>query len=131
MKGKGKQKEEKKDSPSVNAVIQEIPTDPPSNNVHVNQVSNNDSIIFYTGRETRWMLDSGCSDHITHEASDFTEYHHLTSPEFIRLADGTTRIPYLGKGTITATTYVNGSDKTILLHDVIHCPDLGGRFLSI
>ena len=103
----------------------------PSNNVHVNQVSNNDSIIFYTGRKTRWMLDSGCSDHITHEASDFTEYHRLTSPEFIRLADSTTRIPYLGKGTITATTYVNGSDKTISLHDVIHCPDLGGQFLSI
>ena len=130
LKGKGKQKDEKKDSPLVNVVIQEISTYPLSSNIHVNQVSNNDTMIFYTGHETKWMLDSGCSDHITHETSDFSEYHHLTNLEFIQ-ADGITWIPYLRKGTITATTHINSSDKTILLHDVIHCPDLGGQFLSI
>ena len=78
-KGKGKQKNDKV-SLSVNTVIEEAPPDLSSSNTHVAKTSTpNDVIIFYTGCETRWMLDSGCSDHITHVASDLSEYLPLAS----------------------------------------------------
>ena len=91
----------------------------------------NNPIVFYIARETIWMLDSSCSDHITHEISDFHEYRPLTMPRTICLADENTRISYIGIGTVAATTQIKGVEKHIILRDVIHSPDLGGRFISI
>ena len=77
------------------------------------------------------MLDLGCSDHITHEYSDFSDYHTLASLQFLQLADGTTCISYIGTRTAMAMTCINGIDKTISLCNVIHCPEIGDCFLSI
>ena len=131
-KSKGKHKEDKKDSPSVNMIVEDVPPDPPSSTNHVTQNStSNNAIVFYTGCETKWMLDSGCSDHITHEYSDFSDNHALASPQFVQLADGTTCISYIGTGTVMTMTHINGMDKTISLCNVIHCPEIGSHFLSI
>lgn len=100
FKGKGKQKADTKDLPSVNAVIKEASSEPSPSNLHVDSASN-DSIVFYSGHETKWMLGSGRLDHITHRTSDFTEYQCLHTPKFVHLADSTTRISYLGTGTGT------------------------------
>ena len=77
------------------------------------------------------MLDSGCSDHITHDISDFHEYQRLPTTRTICLADGNTHISYVGIGTVNATTRVKGIERHIILRDVIHSPDLRGRFISI
>ena len=118
-KRKGKQRVDTKNSPSVNAVIEEAPPDPSSSTPHVNSASN-DAIVFYAGCETRWMLDSGCLDHIAHELSDFNQYKRLPNPLFVRLADSTTRISYLGTGTVITRVDINSSNKMILLRNVLH-----------
>ena len=77
------------------------------------------------------MLDSGCSDHIMHDASDFSTYRWLPTLQYICLADGNTHISYLSVGTVSAVTCVKGIQRQITLHNVIHSPDLGGHFISI
>jgi len=77
------------------------------------------------------MLDSGCSDQITSDISDFSEYRSLPMPQHIHLADGNTHVSYIGVGTVSATTTIKGTKKRILLKDVILSPDLGGHFISI
>ena len=66
----------KRNAPSVSTAAPEIQnnTTASTSTVVVASVSMyNDPVIFYIARETRWMLDSGCSDHITHKISDFHE----------------------------------------------------------
>ena len=83
--------------------------------------ANNDTIVFYIVRETRWMLNSGCSDHISHDLSDFAEYNALPSLQFVCLANSATWIPYIGIGIISK---MPGSGMSFhisitLLHDYI------------
>ena len=127
-----KEKETAKEPPSVSATIQEVPNTPSSSTTDVSVASASiESLIFYIAREAKWMLDSGCSDHITHDISDFSKYQRLPIPQYIRLADGNTRVSYVGIGTVIATMRIRGVPKQIILKDVIHSPDLGGRFISI
>ena len=120
-------------TPSVSMAASETPSNttasPPVTVASISMY--NEPIIFYIARETKWMLDSGCSDHITHDISDFHEYRRLPTSRTICLADGNTHISYIGIGTVTATTQVKGVEKHIVLRDVIHSPELGGRFISI
>ena len=96
----------------MSTTIQEILNDTPSSTANVSVVSASiDSVIFYIMRENRWMLDSGCLDHVTHDISDFSEYQQLPFPQYIRLADGNTHISYIGIGTVMATTCVKGVQK--------------------
>ena len=67
----------KRNTPSVSAAVPEASsnTTASTSTVTVASVSAyNDPVVFYIAHETRWMLDSGCSDHITHKISDFHGY---------------------------------------------------------
>lgn len=116
-----KRKEEaeaaKKDSPTVSTTIQETPSDTSSSSSSIVTVASTsiEPVILYIACETKWMLDSGCLDHITHEISDFSEYRCLPTPQHIRLADGSTCVSYVGIGTVTATTRAKGLEKHIML----------------
>jgi len=77
------------------------------------------------------MLDSGCTDHITSNIADFSEYRELPSPRSVHLADGSAMVKYIGSGMVTTTTQVNGQEKKITLLDVLHSPDIAGHFISI
>jgi gag-polypeptide of LTR copia-type len=70
-----KEKETAKDPPSVSTTIQEVSNiaSPSTTNVSVASTSI-ESLIFYITCDTKWMLDLGCSDHITYDVSDFSEY---------------------------------------------------------
>ena len=108
MKKKGKEKEAKTDGLTVNDVNATSHTSsnsPLIPNIDVSVASaNNDAIVFYIACQTRWMLNSGWSDHISHDLSDFAEYHALLSLQFVHLADSATRIPYIGIGMVSAMT---------------------------
>ena len=126
----------KRNTPSVSATAQEPPSDSSSGSsispTYVTVASASiDSVTFYIAHESQWMLDSGCSDHITHEISDFSEYCRLNTPQYVRLADRNTRVAFVGVGTVSAMTQIQGVMKYITLENVIHSPDLGGRFISI
>ena len=89
------------------------------------------SLLFWVGIFFTIHSDSGCSDHITHKISDFSEYRRLNTPQYVRLADGSMRVAFIGVGMVSATTQIQGVTKYITLENVIHSPDLGGRFISI
>lgn len=129
-KDKGKKKEENKDAPSVSAITNDPPdTTPPPTSVP--SASNTISFCFYIASETKWMLDSGCSDHFTADVSDYADYTAFPTPKSLKLADGRTTIKYYGTGTVHGTTMVHGREQAITLPNVLYSPDLGGRFISI
>jgi hypothetical protein len=76
------------------------------------------------------MIDSGCSDHMSNNLSDFENYIPLSNPRLITLGDLKTTISYHGTGTVRGWTYVNDRSQEIILSNVLHTPDLRGRFLS-
>ena len=94
-------------------------------------VTPNNAVCFYIACERKWMLDSGCTDHITNNSSDFLEYRSLPTPKHAYFADKMTYVSYIGIGTVTGLTRVNGQEQKITLHDVLHAPEIGGRFFSI
>src|SRR5882762_7316899 len=90
---------------------------------------NSISACFYSGCDSAlWMLDSGCTDHISPHQSDFSSL--APNATVISLGDSSS-ITATGKGSITAVTLVNGTTSNILLQHVLHVPKAKYRFLSI
>jgi len=93
----------------------------------------NNSILasFYgTSDNKAWMLDSGCTKHMTPNRSEFTTYESI-NPLPIFLGDFNQTISYIGIGTIIGQTIVNGKPQKIELKNVLHAPDLPCRYFSV
>ena len=104
---------------------------PPSSTSAVPTPSASQTICFYVTCEHKWMLDSGCTDHITSDISDFATYHTLPTPQKAWFADGKSHTTYIGIGTVTGTTRINGQLQVIELHNVLHFPGIRGCFFSV
>ena len=78
--GKGKKEEKKEMNPSVSAIIMNDKSDPPDSTNTVPITKSNNTVCFYIACEHKWMLNSGCTDHITNDISDFSEYRLLPTP---------------------------------------------------
>ncbi|HEV7738393.1 MAG TPA: hypothetical protein VGO47_13595 [Chlamydiales bacterium] len=101
--------------PSINVVTSNAPVDSPPVNIVSSSVPNNTTFLFYITRSAQWMLDSGCTDHMTNDLSDFSSYTPLPT-SYVTLADkNKTRIEFYGKGVINGTTDVDGQKKTVVL----------------
>ena len=98
--------------PTVNAMIAEVAS-----------TSNEIAVSWYleSDKNNRWMLDSGCSHHITPNRSDFSDYTQLPHPEKITIGDGRS-IPYFGTGTVKSTTIVEGKRVAVTLERVLYAP---------
>ena len=77
------------------------------------------------------MLDSGCTDHITSDISEFATYHTLSTPQKAWFADGKSYMTYVGIGMVKGTTQVCGEPQAIELNEVLHSPGIGGQFFSV
>ena len=65
---------------------------------------------FYAQGSVPWMLDSGCTRHMTNDLNDFTEYTPFKSPSIATLADtAKTTMATLGSGKVYGTTIVDGT----------------------
>ena len=73
-----------------------------------------------------WIIDSGASQHLSHDRSQFLSYNKVTNGHSITIADGT-KIHAHGMGDIKVTTQ-NGE---ITLRDVWHVPNIGTSLLSV
>ncbi|KDQ50651.1 hypothetical protein JAAARDRAFT_199782 [Jaapia argillacea MUCL 33604] len=61
-----------------------------------------------------WMLNSGCTEHMMPNISNLSDYMPLCSPLVVHLADkAKTSISYLGTGTVSGYTMVNGQRATV------------------
>ena len=72
-----------------------------------------------------WLIDSGCSNHMTHNMSMFREWCEITSSK-VRVGDGK-RIVVKGKGTIAIPT----CHGTKLITDVLYVPNIDQNLLSV
>ena len=72
-----------------------------------------------------WLIDSGCSNHMTHNKSLFKEWCEITSSK-VRVGDGK-HIAVKGKGTISIPT----CHGTKLITDVLYVPDINQNLLSV
>jgi len=89
------------------------------------------STCFYSSSaSTSWMLDSGCSDHITPHIEDFTEYLPLTTPGHITLGNKST-MSYLGVGLVNMDCIINSTHSSITFKHVLFAPQAGHRFISV
>src|SRR5713101_7711740 len=88
------------------------------------------SVCFYIEHDMPWMLDSGTSDHITPHYDDFLHYNKLATPGTIKLGNDS-HMQYLGTGTVTGTSVINGKTVKVTLTNILHAPQAGSRFISI
>ena len=110
------------------AVVEDENTDTYSNVLDTDVNDTTPAFVFYIARTTDWMIDSGCTEHMTPFATDIVNYRPSSST--VTLADQKTRINIAGKGYVTSTTLVNGKQVEIRLLDVYHIPGIGKWLLS-
>lgn len=93
--------------------------------------SANIAASFYGSGDTLWMLDSGCTQHMTPYITDFIEYSQFDTPSHATLADNSSSMATLGSGRVTGITFVNNKPITIALDNVLLCPQLAYRTIAI
>lgn len=92
----------------------------------------NVAAVFYGLGSTSWMIDSGCTQHITNNLNNFAEYYAFTTPSTATLADKQrTSLQTLGSGHVIETTHIRDKEITIQLDDVLYCPSMENRLLSV
>lgn len=77
-----------------------------------------------------WIMDSGCSRHMTYAREAFVDYSILSKPIQVRLANGT-EIQAVAEGTVSFEIAVQGGRRRIQLHEVLHVPKLAGSLVSV
>ena len=77
-----------------------------------------------------WVIDSGCSRHMTYSQDVFDDYHRLQVPITINIANGTS-IKAIGEGSARLNVAVNGTIRTVQLRQVLHVPRLAGSLISV
>jgi len=80
-------------------------------------------------KTNEWLIDSGCSNHMTYNKSLFTSLSH-TPKSFVELGNGS-KAAIVGSGTISLTIQVSGRDVQIKLENVLLVPELGFQLLSV
>lgn len=77
-----------------------------------------------------WIIDSGCTRHMTYAREAFTEYHTLDRPLPVSTASGAV-IDAVGEGSVTIRTVYDGLIRIVQLNEVLHVPSLAGSLLSV
>ena len=78
-----------------------------------------------------WVVDSGCSHHMTPSTIEFTAYSPLASPMLITVANGD-RMTAIGKGTVSFDNEMpDGTTVTSTVDDVLYVPQLAIGLLSV
>src|SRR5258708_16044499 len=77
-----------------------------------------------------WVIDSGCSHHMTPILDGYISYTHYSSPHSVHLANKSS-IEALGEGTVKIVSIVTGDKHDIHLQCTLHVPVLANTLLSI
>lgn len=77
-----------------------------------------------------WILDSGASEHMTYDCSNFLSFNKLKVPKKVRFgnfeeADG------IAVGDIVLISNINGNEKRVLMKNVLYVPDIRRKLISI
>jgi Reverse transcriptase (RNA-dependent DNA polymerase)/gag-polypeptide of LTR copia-type len=79
-----------------------------------------------------WLLDSGCSNHITCHKKDFLKgtYQEFNHSPTIRGIGDTTLKPQ-GSGTVIINCQTNNKQVQLQLSNVLYCPEIGANLISL
>ena len=102
----------------------------PSVNAVTSESASMDMFAAYVSPDTIWMLDSGCTHHVTNSLSDFESYTPYSSPHTVSLG-GARSIPSLGSGTVKGVLGSGKSAVSMDLSNVIYVPNIGFCLMSI
>ncbi|TAQ86431.1 hypothetical protein B7494_g5234 [Chlorociboria aeruginascens] len=80
--------------------------------------------------EPLWIVDSGCSRHITYQQDWFSSYRILDTPIEVGTALGAI-IKGIAEGTVQLRIAVQGQLRTVALTNVLYIPGLAGSLLSV
>jgi hypothetical protein len=78
---------------------------------------------------TRWIVDSGASQHMTPHKHFFDTYEAISARKVFMGDNG--MVEAVGKGSILVETCVKGRQRSIRMHDVLHVPDMHANLLSV
>ena len=79
---------------------------------------------------TTWYIDSGASQHMSHQKDSMEDYVEFATPEKVRLGDNRV-IEALGKGSVWVQVKVEENYKRAKLQDVLYVPDLAKNLFSV
>ena len=77
-----------------------------------------------------WMLDSGCSRHITFCKEAFNKYYRLQEPVLINTATGA-QLQGITEGAVTVQIVVRGQVKPVTITGVLYVLGLAGSLLFV
>lgn len=80
--------------------------------------------------ELTWVVDSGCSRHMTYSRDVLENFQPLRVPIKINIANGTS-IEAIGEGSARLKAAINGGISNVLLHNVLYVPNLAGSLISV
>ena len=81
-------------------------------------------------RHHTWVMDSGCSHHMTPTHDSYISYNSYTNPQTVQLANKLC-INAVGEGTVLISIVVDRVTCCIQVEDVIHAPELSNSLLSV
>jgi hypothetical protein len=87
-------------------------------------------VLGYGDQEPIWIVDSGCSRHMTYARWKFDDYIELDEPIDVTTASGAT-IQAIGQGTVRLQALVQGQIRPVRLVDVLYVPGLAGSLISV
>ena len=76
-----------------------------------------------------WIIDSGCSNHMTYDKSIFQSYTTI-SGQFVGVGGGN-KLPIIGTGNVRIQIIVEGTQRTCMLMGAYHVPELGYSLVSV
>jgi len=125
-KGKGKGKGKPKKEASVNSLrIIELP------DVNVNSMESITVSCYLKSEFIKWMMDSGCTQHVTNTKEDFLQYQEFQNPGKVKLAGSDMELPIIGIGKIQLRHIMtNGKSTNLTLENVLYIPGASNRFYS-
>lgn len=80
--------------------------------------------------EVKWLLDSGCSDHVINNDKYFCEYTELKTPVEIKVGDGFS-LTASKIGNISLYFYVKGNWIKTVIRNVYYVPNMHRNLLSV
>jgi len=97
-------------------------------------INSNESIsvsCYIEGEKSDWMMDTGCSQHITPHKEDYMYYWKFPKPGRAKLASDVKELEIIVFGIVPiGHTMTNGNHLNVTVHDVLYIPKAIGRFFS-
>ena len=84
---------------------------------------------FNINKDSKWLVDSGASAHITYDIRNFSNLDRLKQGHVV-VASGS-RIPYKGVGNVEIAVSCEEGTRRITLSDVLWVPSINGNLVSV